>query len=930
MTRTAPHAHAKAARRVLSPDDEWSAAIRERIELDCHPWQLAAVQDPARRISLRVGRGGAKGLPVDEPVMTIMGERPIGSLKVGSRICAHDGTVTHVIGVYPQGERETYEIEFDDGATARCDDQHIWPIHIQGRDRDKVRGCSKSPIEGPHYLLMTMPEVLRRWDCGHRIHIPTLDAPVQFVRHAKLKPPPVDPYLLGVLLGDCSLRDGDFRFCTTDHELAVTVLDAGFREHAPDKRNGLRNFGLARASSLYRRIGGLGLTGKRAWEKSIPDRYRTEVADVRLSLLQGLMDTDGTADKRGHALFCSTSKQLALDVQWLARSLGAKATLWDQKTPRRDAYKVYIQTGGKFNAFRLKRKADRCPGYQHAKLWRRVVAIRPYGKRQTVCIKVDHPMGLFITRDFVVTHNTTTMRARALIKIVTLREQRLGYAATSADQARDLNWDKIKSSCEAYDIRSTPGAAWSSGSGKRSKPEPPDVTFLDTKMIMTCHRTGSVLRLRGVEDKRDAEKFRGFPQAEFDVDEAGSFPPELLEYLIDQCVAPRLGEALALDGGRGGCLVLGSTPPTQLRGMFYEVTRHGSARHRPYVQRELPEFAAWKGFSSHAWTLKDVYDLPEARDRYPALVANWEEALIEKAEKGWSDDNPIWMREYLGEWSADNTAMVFRYRPHVDGAEWNQWNPHGEQFIEGIEGLRKAIAALPKDEKGKPMQWFYVYAGDTGGTRDPYALNIFAFSPTDSQRRIFNVFSFERMNVYARPIAQMMLGADEASPTGCHSPDSPRGLIGLTGWPIGMVIDSDQNMIDELANVYGLRFAKAGRQADYKFGAVELCNGDLVEGMIKVMKGSPLEKQVATLQWKPDDFGNQREDKAQANHCTDCLLAGRRLIAHLFESGSVTQDSAKRPEMYKDPQGLGEEDGAVADDWDDKLLSSSDWSDTDE
>jgi hypothetical protein len=519
---------------------------------------------------------------------------------------------------------------------------------------------------------------------------------------------------------------------------------------------------------------------------------------------------------------------------------------------------------------------------------------------------------------------TTTMRARALIKIVTLREQRLGYAATSADQARDLNWDKIKSSCEAYDIRSTPGAAWSSGSGKRSKPEPPDVSFLDTKMIMTCHRTGSVLRLRGVEDKRDAEKFRGFPQAEFDIDEAGSFPPELLEYLIDQCVAPRLGEALALDGGRGGCLLLGSTPPSQLRGIFYEVTRHGSARHRPYDQRDLPEFEGWKGFSSHAWTLKDVYDLPDARDRYGALVANWEQALIEKEEKGWSDDNPIWMREYLGEWSADNTSMVFRYRPHVDGLEWNQWNPHGEQFIEGIEGLKLAIAALPK-LNGKPMSWCYVNSGDTGGTRDPFALNIFAFSPQDPERRIIHVFGFERMAMYARPIAQLLLGADDSSPTGCFPPDRPRGTIGVTGWPVGQVIDSDQNLIDELANVYGIRMVKAQKQAEYKFGAVELCNGDLIDGRIKILKGSPLEKQMTILQWKPDDFGNNREDKSQANHSTDCLLGGRRLIAHLFESGSVAQDSGKRPDAYKDPQGLDAGETEEPDDWTDKVLSGTDW-----
>lgn len=522
---------------------------------------------------------------------------------------------------------------------------------------------------------------------------------------------------------------------------------------------------------------------------------------------------------------------------------------------------------------------------------------------------------------------TTTKRARALIKIVTLRDQRLGYAATSADQARDLNWDKIKSSCEAFDIRSQPGAAWSSGSGSRKKSAQPDVSFLDTKMIMTCHRTGSVLRLRGVEDKRDAEKFRGFPQAEFQIDECGSFAPELLEYLVDQCVAPRLGEALALGGGRGGCIVLGSTPPSQLRGMFYEVTRDGSARHRPYSKRDAPEFAGWRGFSSHSWTLKDVYDLPDSLERYPALVANWEQALIEKAEKGWSDDNPIWMREYLGEWSADNTSMVFRYRPQieVDGAlvDWNQWNPHGDQYVEGIEGLRMALKALPLGANGKPMQWLYVVGMDTGGTRDPFACNVFAFSPQDVGRRIFHVFGFERIGMYGKLIAQLLLGIDESAGNGCYSPSAPQGVFGLTGWPVGAVIDSDQNTIDELTNVYGVRCVKAIKPAEYKFGAIELCNGDFVEGYTKILKGSALEKQLLTLQWKLDDFGNNREDKAQANHSGDCWLYSRRLIAHLFESGSVSSEVPRKSEAYQDPQGLDAPEQPREDD----LLSGKDWGD---
>jgi hypothetical protein len=490
------------------------------------------------------------------------------------------------------------------------------------------------------------------------------------------------------------------------------------------------------------------------------------------------------------------------------------------------------------------------------------------------------------------------MRARALIKLVTLRKQMIGYAATSADQARDLNWNKLKDVCEAYGIQTT-------GSN-------PDIIFSDTKMLATCTRTGSIYRLRGVEDRRDAEKFRGFPQAEFQVDECGSFPPALLEYLLNSCVAPRLGEAEALDGGRGGAICIGSTPPAVLMGEFYEVTREGSTRHRPYAKRNEPEFANWRGYSSHTWTLKDVVDLPDSRELYPALVANWETALLEKADKQWSDDHPIWMREYLGQWSADNTATVYRYRPHVDGVEWNQWDPFGERYLDGLLGLKAAIGALPKDVG----EWHYVVAMDMG-SRDPFACNVFAFAPADKTRRIFHVGAFERTGMYGKLIAELLIGAE--LDTG-----KPGGVLGVIGWPDGMIIDADQALIDELANVYGVRVAKAERKMDQKMGSIELVNGDLIEGRIKILKGSPLDKQIRVLQWKPDEYGNPREDKAQANHSTDTLVYARRMIATLFGSGAVTSEPV-RPHVYVDPMGLAEpedrgEFGSI-------LQSDEDWSD---
>lgn len=363
--------------------------------------QTLAMACPAHIILYHGTRGPGKGLPSDEPVYTPSGAVPIGSLEVGDEVLQPEGGVGLVIGVYPQGTRQCYEITFDDGAIARCDDQHIWTLHLQDGNG---RGLRNYP----------MSEVLRRHrTTSVRQHIPTLTA-LETVEQAL----PVDPYLLGLLLGDGSFTQQG-SFCTVDAPIAQYGLAHGLKEWAPDKRPSLqqvRNFGYS--LWLRDRIKSLGLWGKLAHEKDVPGVYLQGSPEQRLSLLQGLMDTDGTADRQhGWPTFSSSSPALARAVQYLARSLGARASIKERGTScngktGRLAYSVYIQTGGKFNCFRLERKAHLVKPYQHRILWRRIVDIKELPAQETVCIKVSNPSGLFVTRDFVVTHNTDAQLMR--------------------------------------------------------------------------------------------------------------------------------------------------------------------------------------------------------------------------------------------------------------------------------------------------------------------------------------------------------------------------------------------------------------------------------------------------------------------------------------------------------------------------------------
>jgi hypothetical protein len=365
--------------------------------------QSLFLSSPVREVCFAGTRGPGKGLPLSETVYTTSGPRPIGELKVGDLVSCPDGTVSPITGVFPQGKRRVFKITFSDGAVARCDDQHIWNVHIADNSR----------IPAGTFKNVQMLELLEHFNTGwKRITIPTL---------TKLEMPmaenyvPMDAYLLGLMLGDGTFAQR-MGYCTVDEELAQYVLANGIYEVSPDSRSGLRCF--IPTQEIRDQVGELGLKETRSHTKFVPTVYLNNSTEVRLSVLQGLMDTDGTIDKKGYVTFCSVSEQLAKDVQYLARSLGAKATLTSSLSgnygletgvAHQRAYSVYIQTAGKFSPFRLQRKVDRIKPYMHKHLTNKMCSIEEQEPEETVCIKIAHPNGLFITNDFVVTHNTDAM-----------------------------------------------------------------------------------------------------------------------------------------------------------------------------------------------------------------------------------------------------------------------------------------------------------------------------------------------------------------------------------------------------------------------------------------------------------------------------------------------------------------------------------------
>ncbi|MFM9499632.1 helicase-related protein [Streptomyces galilaeus] len=368
-----------------------------------------ATSHPMHRL-LQGEVGSGKAQPLDSLVLTPAGFRRMGDLEVGDEIVVPDGEIAVIDGVFPQGERDVWRLVLSDGSSVECDDEHLWIV-----------GTSCGWHRGQAPKVMTTREI--RLDAfkangSSKWYIPAA-TPVDIGDDSGL---PLDPYLLGLLLGDGSFRH-NLRLSTIDSEIhdAVTAAVAPECRLVPVKDSGCDY-----TIQLTTRVGGvrnpviqalreLNLWGLTSHGKFVPDEFKNTSVKNRLALLQGLMDTDGTvhADGMGVSL-CSASRRLADDVAWIVRSLGGRARVM----PKRAAFNVFVSLPEQYPPFRLTRKANRVrPRPKYNTFRRGIRAVEYVGRKPVQCISVAHPSRAYVTDNFTVTHNTM-VALRAMLAVV--------------------------------------------------------------------------------------------------------------------------------------------------------------------------------------------------------------------------------------------------------------------------------------------------------------------------------------------------------------------------------------------------------------------------------------------------------------------------------------------------------------------------------
>lgn len=352
--------------------------------------------------------------PYTEKVYTPEGIKSWGDIKVGDKLYGTYGNITTVTDIPFDGIADTYRITLRDGRIVYASDDHIWNV-IRANTGKVLHLNTKYLYE--HYISKRKPS----W------RIPSGKACIYFVPkndgvNFNDREVPIDSYTLGLLLGDGSFRNEGFKnqVIFTAHKDDINTYKLKV-PYTIDKI-GSDNFSyVIRLNNQFLYDEGLWMCKSK--DKFIPNLYKYNSREVRLNLLRGLLDSDGSV--HGNTPILNTaSRRLANDVIEIARSLGYNSNY----TVRRSGYKVKgefkqcLDTyevsiyGGK-ELFNLKRKQDVIVEEKVASraIKTCITNIEYVGKQTCKCVTVDSKDNSYLIGDFIQTHNCAKSYSLAAI-----------------------------------------------------------------------------------------------------------------------------------------------------------------------------------------------------------------------------------------------------------------------------------------------------------------------------------------------------------------------------------------------------------------------------------------------------------------------------------------------------------------------------------
>lgn len=349
--------------------------------------------------------------PVDSNVLTPTGWVRMGDLRVGDYVSTPFGKPSKVIEIYEHKQKDIYRITTNDGRSCECGLEHLWSIRTQKQKQKflKERDPSK------YITVLETSDLIKRLANGKKNYIQ-----IPYAQEFPKKELVIPPYVLGVLLGDgCMtpktwINNTNILFSSQEEDIIQKVYDIVggtkiYRQpncytkkiYTPNAKR-YREYCESKNLMTYSHL------------KYIPDEYLFSSIEDRKQLLFGLMDTDGTVSTGGNFIFSTTSEEMKNGFVFLCRSLGYRATVHKDS---RDKYKsgvgysIIISTFD--NIFTSKKHIERYNRWinkdrKYERFYEHIyiTSIERVRVSDARCILVDDPLHLYITDDFITTHNS--------------------------------------------------------------------------------------------------------------------------------------------------------------------------------------------------------------------------------------------------------------------------------------------------------------------------------------------------------------------------------------------------------------------------------------------------------------------------------------------------------------------------------------------
>ena len=366
-----------------------------------------------QRTTVRAANGPGKDVPLDTPLPTPTGWTTMGKVQVGDYLLDEQGKPTRVTFKSDILHSELYEITFNDGATQIASGTHEWDtIDKSSWSAYRNRGNKITDYRDLWDLAKTrttleIKDTLEKW--GGRNHYVPVNKPLD-LPEADL---PIDPYVLGVWLGDGSSHGPYVTLGGEKQHIVDDFRERGIEIHSLPSAPITYTFARQGFMGAFRDLGVLN-------NKHIPVQYLRASYRQRLGLLRGIMDTDGFT-VRGNRKANVTgvgidlmNKDLADGVAELVRSLGARCSI--------KAARAYLNGEDVGTRYRMNfnpvfdpftpgsPKSARRPDagqQQSRKTVRTIVSVEPVPTVPTACVQVDSPRHLYLCGEHMIpTHNT--------------------------------------------------------------------------------------------------------------------------------------------------------------------------------------------------------------------------------------------------------------------------------------------------------------------------------------------------------------------------------------------------------------------------------------------------------------------------------------------------------------------------------------------